>query len=665
MEEKYYGILMNKVSMDGYVALYRPQCLIEGTIVEEEDEVGTYELFMDNNKSEYVLANDPESVMGDMVVAYPMTEADLLKRFGVDNLSDAKICFTDWVFENIHFGKAIYDEENEEIIGIDVASVSIGDFYDKIFYGATNEDGKISIPLEESAIILGISDFEKLLRIEDFESLRQVLGNIYKETNKVLAESQGKPHRRTPDEMNELFNDAYNSLIEIDNLEEMKKTLIAMEDVYLNYLVTLDDEEYNDKQLQEAIAFLYSYAERYEEMSKKNDLDEIKRELKTIIAEEREKFAEIIGKDVVTESDELTTIEEQKEENNNLASVRDVKAYFDQVIIGQDEAKKDVIAAIYMNKLGTDVSNKNNCLLVGPTGSGKTLIAETVAKYYDMPIEIIDTTQLTVPGYVGANIEDFLARLLDKTKGDLKKAENGIVVFDEIDKKGSSRNDDVSNRGVLNTLLPFMNGTVYNITYNRKTVYFDSSNLTIFATGAFTNANEEKSYGASKIGFNKDEKKVDIEYKKLNIDDFVNKADIPAELIGRFSVISQLSGHTIESLRKILTESKKSALLSEKEKLEKINIELRWTEGYLDKVVEKALELKTGARSLKSTVDKSIKEARWEVLSYLDIYSGIILTDKTVEDNHDCLLIDKEGNTHSLKDIIESKEKTNLVLVKK
>lgn len=664
MEEKYYGILMNKVSMDGDISLYRPQCLIEGTIIQEEDELGNYEIFVDNNQSEYILANSPESVMGDMVVAYPMTEKDLLKRFGADNLSEAKIYFTDWAFDNIHFGKAIYDDENEEIESVDVASVSVGDFHDMIFYGVSNEDGKISIPLDESAVILGISDLENLLKIEDFESLRQTLGNIYNATTQVINEANGIQAKRTPEEMNELFNDAYNSLIEIDNLEDMRKTLIAMEDVYLNYLVTLDDTEYSDKELQASISFLYSYAEKYEEMSKKTDLDEIKKELKVLIEDERKKFNEIIGKDEITQSYELTTIEEQKE-NNKLDNVRDIKAYFDKVIIGQEEAKKDVIAAIYMNKLGTDVSNKNNCLLVGPTGSGKTLIAETVANYYDMPIEIIDTTQLTVPGYVGANIEDFLERLLDKTKGDLRKAENGIVVFDEIDKKGSTSNSDVSGRGVLNTLLPFISGTTYDITYNRKTVHFNTSNLTIFATGAFTNANEEKSYGANKIGFNREEKKVDIEYKKLNIDDFVKNADIPAELIGRFSVISQLNGHTIESLRKILTESKKSALLSEKEKLEKINVELRWTDGYLDKVSEKALELKTGARSLKSTVDKSIKEARWEVLSNLDIYSGIILTDKTVEDNHDCLLVDKEGNTHSFKEIIESKEKTNLVLVKK
>ena len=661
MEEKYYGILMNNVSMDGNISLYKPQCLIEGNIIDENDEFDEYRLFVDDSKSEYVLADDPVSVRSELVVAYPMTSNELIEMFHVDSIEQAKICFTDWAFDNVHFGEINIDEETEDVESISMVSFPNKDFSDMVFHGNLNNN--VQIPINESAVILGMSDLENLLKIEDFESLRQTIGSIYHASMQVVNEANGK---KSNEELYNLFQDAYDSLVNIDNLEEMKKTLSEISEMYLNYLVTLDSEGYSEESIKEAMAFLYFSADRYEQLSNKNDLESIKVDLKALVKEEQEKMNRILLNDC-EEKYELDTVKEQEKSDDYLTdmSVKDVKAYFDQFIIGQEEAKKDVIAAIYMNKLGTDVSNKNNCLLVGPTGSGKTLIAETVANYYDMPIEIIDTTQLTVPGYVGANIEDFLARLLDKANGDLKRAENGIVVFDEIDKKGSSRNDDVSGRGVLNTLLPFISGTTYDVTYNRKTIHFNTSNLTIFATGAFTNANEESTYGANKIGFNRDEKKTDIEYKKLNIDDFVKSADIPAELIGRFSVITQLDGHTIESLRRILTESNKSALLSEKEKFEKINVELRWTDGYLDKVAEKALELKTGARSLKSTVDKSIKEARWEVLSNLDIYSGIILTDKTVEDNHDCLLVDKEGNTHSFKEIIESKEKTNLVLIKK
>ena len=321
-----------------------------------------------------------------------------------------------------------------------------------------------------------------------------------------------------------------------------------------------------------------------------------------------------------------------------------------------------------MNKLSDNPSSKNNCLLVGPTGSGKTLLAEAVSKYFDMPMEIIDTTQITVPGYVGASIEDFLARLVIKA-GSVEKAEQGIVVFDEIDKKGTDSNGDVSGKGVLNTLLPFIQGTTYDVKVNNKTQQFNTSKLTIFATGAFTDVatKSDNNYNSNSIGFNSTNKKPkeDIEYKKLEIEDFVKYGNMPIELMGRFSVITQLTGHTIESLKQILTLSNESALLIEKEKLNKINIELRWTEGYLDSVANQAIKLKTGARSLKSTVEKSIKEARWEVLNNLDIYRGIILTEKSVNDNLNCSLIDLNGNIHNLKDIIDSKDKTELVLVKK
>ena len=342
-----------------------------------------------------------------------------------------------------------------------------------------------------------------------------------------------------------------------------------------------------------------------------------------------------------------------------------MKEFFDKKIIGQEDAKKDVISSIVMNSLSDNPLDKNSCLLVGPTGSGKTLIAETVSEYLDMPMEVIDTTQLTAPGYVGANIEDFLVRLLVKAKGDIKKATTGIVVFDEIDKKGSEKNEDVSGKGVLNTLLPFLQGTTYNVKYNNKTICFDTSKLTIFATGAFTDVALAKSkngnvgdYKNTNIGFNselnsKNELEEDIKYEKLEIDDFVKYGNMPIELMGRFTTIAQLSGHTKESLKSILVDSNISALLAEKNKLSKLGIDVKWTEGYLDAVAEAALKLKTGGRSLKKIVEQSIKEARWEVMKELENYKGILLTEKAVEDNCECILIDNTGVFTKVSDLIK------------
>ena len=368
--------------------------------------------------------------------------------------------------------------------------------------------------------------------------------------------------------------------------------------------------------------------------------------------------------------DEVAEIEENQDSKdgyNNILkyNAKEMKKYFDQKIIGQEEAKKDVISAIIMNKLSNNSANRNSCLLVGPTGSGKTLIAETVSEYLDLPIEIIDTTQLSVPGYVGANIEDFLSRLILKAGGDIKKAEEGIVIFDEIDKKGSKDNGDVAGKGVLNTLLPFFQGTHYNVKYNGGTVLFDTSKLTIFATGAFTdvaNGTKKKDdrYNSTTIGFASsiaETSKQDIKYDKLEIEDFVKYGNMPIEIMGRFTTITQLTGHTKESLRSILTDSNISALLAEKDRLNKIGVELRWTEGYLDKAVEKALKLKTGGRSLKTIVESSVKEARWEVLENIGEYAAIILTEKTVLDNQDCELVKIDGETINFKEILEIKNK--------
>jgi len=359
--------------------------------------------------------------------------------------------------------------------------------------------------------------------------------------------------------------------------------------------------------------------------------------------------------------------EKTKKDDNNVKAkrikVKEMKEFMDSKIIGQNEAKKDVISAIFMNFISEDYKNKNSCLLIGPTGSGKTMIAETVAEYLNLPVVIVDTTQLTIPGYVGGDIEDYLIRLLDQSNGDLEKAEQGIVVFDELDKKGSENNADVSGKGVLNILLPFMQGTEYNFKYNGKNVTFDSSKLTVFATGAFTDVAKAKeqysSYKGGNIGFNAESnvKKEDIKYETLKIEDICKYGHMPIELLGRFTTISQLSGHTIESLRTILTESSSSALLSEKYKLSKLGVRLKYSNGFLDAVANKALELKTGARSLKTTVESAVKEARWHILENPDEYKALLLTKYTVEDNLDCVLIDNCGNSHKLKDLLKKEEK--------
>ena len=195
------------------------------------------------------------------------------------------------------------------------------------------------------------------------------------------------------------------------------------------------------------------------------------------------------------------------------------------------------------------------------------------------------------------------------------------------------------------------------IKYNGKEIVFDTSKLTIFATGAFTDVATQKNttdglYHATTIGFGSSLKRTeeDIAYPKIEIDDLVKYGNMPIELIGRFSNIIQLTGHTKESLKTILTDSSESPLLAEKAKLKKLKIQLMWTEDYLDELANRALELKTGARSLKKCVEESIQEVRWEVLQNPQDYSGILMTKESVTDCLNCYLIDKDHQKHLLKE---------------
>lgn len=683
MEEKYYGILMHRVCIGEDIYVFKPKGLVEGTLCadeydEEDFDEEIYEeeerySFIDENNCEYFLATNPYSLGTDedMVVGYEITEKDLLEKYKGFSLDDAKQAYLDQIFSSIHLGCLIYDEGK-----IVITPTNIQDYVYKLNYeeefdfnaAQVDNENIVQIEINGDCIFIGEDIFKSLLEIDDLIELKKKLNEIYDNSKNLFDELN-----QNESGIKKLFNDVYDTMLTTDNLTDMKNLLKNVEDTYIEMILELDDKKEEGYDTTEALDLLYSISEEYHRLINLDNLDEIKEGITKLKIKEEKRINNLDFEEYLNNLPATTVEKEEVNETEEVKTkfdIREIKKHFDERIIGQEEAKKDVISAIYMNKLVDDPANKNNCLLVGPTGSGKTLIAETVADYFDMPIEIIDTTQLTVPGYVGANIEDFLERLVAKTKGDLKKAEEGIVVFDEIDKKGSNDNGDISGKGVLNTLLPFIGGTTYDIKYNNRLMHFNTSKLTIFATGAFTDANTESKstdYSSTKIGFGSEpvKKDEDIKYKKLDTDDFVKNGKMPAELIGRFSVITQLSGHTIESLRSILTSSDRSALLSEQKKLSQIGVELKWTDGYLDAVSKKAIELKTGARSLKSTVDKSVKEVRWEVINNLDIYKAIILTEKTVEDNLDCELIDINGISHNLKEIISAKDKTNLVLVKK
>ncbi len=336
--------------------------------------------------------------------------------------------------------------------------------------------------------------------------------------------------------------------------------------------------------------------------------------------------------DVVEETEEINAKEsEQKQVVTEEKTEIDVKDFYTKTkkkIIGQDEAIKEVIIAAKMDQYAKTPSEKNRCFIIGPTGTGKTEIVKCLGEYLDKPSIKVDTTQLTTPGYVGGTIEEVLERLVGVAGGDIKKAENGIITFDEIDKKCGSE-DKMFGQGFLYTLLPFLDGTDYTITLNGKKANFNTSNLTIFASGSFSEIIKNTSLDKKSIGFGiKADNKEDSPY--LNPDEIFKRASMPEEIIGRFPVVIQLNSHTEESLTKILVESDISQLKAEQRKFEHLGVELNWEEKYIEAVAKEAIKANIGARSLKKIVEKSIKDLSWEVLTNPKKYNSATLLEETV-----------------------------------
>jgi ATP-dependent Clp protease ATP-binding subunit ClpX len=324
----------------------------------------------------------------------------------------------------------------------------------------------------------------------------------------------------------------------------------------------------------------------------------------------------------------------------NLLKPVEIKNFLDQYVIGQEMAKKIISVAVYnhykrlMQKPDSeDIEiEKSNIILVGETGTGKTLLARTVAKMLHVPFTIVDATVLTEAGYVGEDIESLLTRLLQNADYDVKAAEKGIVFIDEIDKiarKGDnpSITRDVSGEGVQQGLLKLLEGSIVNVPPQggrkhpeQKMIPVDTKNILFICGGAFEGIDKKIAqrlntqiigFGASKV-----KEKVD----KNNLLQYIAPQDLRAyglipEIIGRLPVLSHLNPLDRDALRAILTEPK-NALIKQYTKLFRMdNIELSFADGVLDYIVDKAIEFKLGARGLRSICEAIMLDAMFEMPS--------------------------------------------------